>query len=160
MKIAYSFVALRYVHDIMTGEFINIGVALYAPESRFIGGLCNTRYGRLSKMFGDIDGDYFRSLMRHIKSRFNEIGTKLRDELPLYGYPADILEIAKSILPIDDSSLQWSEVGGGQTEDPAKTLEYLFERMVERYGMMKMFGGCLKKDLKTITFWLTFNLSA
>ena len=135
MKTAYSFVVLRYVHDVMTGEFVNIGVALYAPGVKYLGGLCNTRYGRLTNLFGkgEIDGEFFRGLMRYIEARFDELGDKLRNELPLHGQPFDIMEIAKSILPPDDSSLQWSEPGGGQTEDPCKTLEDLFVRMVERY---------------------------
>ena len=33
MKTAYSFVVLRYVHDVMIGEFVNIGVTLYAPDA-------------------------------------------------------------------------------------------------------------------------------
>jgi hypothetical protein len=33
MKTTYSFTILRYVHDIATGEFVNMGVALYAPEA-------------------------------------------------------------------------------------------------------------------------------
>ncbi len=135
MKTAYSFVVLRYVHDVMTGEFVNIGVALYAPEAKYLGGICNTRYGRLTSMFGkgEFDGDYFRGLMRYIEGRFDEIGDKLRNELPLHGVPSDIMEIARTILPPDDSSLQWSEPGGGQTEDPRRTLEDLFVRMVEHY---------------------------
>ncbi|MDD5676571.1 MAG: DUF3037 domain-containing protein [Kiritimatiellae bacterium] len=133
MKTAYSFVILRYMHDVVTGEFVNIGVALYAPGAKFLGGLCNTRYGRVGKMFGEIDGDYFRGLMRYIEARFEELGDKLCNELPLNGMPSDILQIAKGILPQDDSSLQWSEAGGGQTENPAKTLEDLFVMMVERY---------------------------
>jgi len=133
MKTAYSFVVLRYVHDVAIGEFINVGVVLYAPKANYIGGLCNTRYGRVSKMFGDIDGDYFKGLMRYIETRFEELGNRLRNELPLVEIPGDILQIAKNILPSDDSSLQWSEAGGGQTENPAKTLEDLFERIVARY---------------------------
>ncbi|HAS83049.1 MAG TPA: hypothetical protein DCS43_10355 [Verrucomicrobia bacterium] len=135
MKTAYSFVVLRYVHDVLTGEFVNIGVALYAPGAKYLGGLCNTRYGRLTSLFGkgEVDGDYFRGLMRYIEGRFDELGDKLRNELPLNGVPSDVAEIAKTILPPDDSSLQWSEAGGGQTEDPRKTLEDLFARIVARY---------------------------
>jgi hypothetical protein len=133
MKTAYSFVVLRYVHDIMTGEFINIGVALYAPAAKYLGGFCNSRFGRLSKMFGDIDGEYFRGLMRYIEAQFEKLGDEMRNGLPLFKQPADIMEIAKRILPPDDSSLQWSEPGGGQTENPARTLEELYMRMVERY---------------------------
>lgn len=36
MRTPYSFSILRYVHDPVTQEFINIGVAVYARESGFI----------------------------------------------------------------------------------------------------------------------------
>lgn len=133
MKTAYSFVILRYMHDIMTGEFVNVGIALYAPEVRYIGGRCNTRYGRVSGMFHEVDGDSFRSLIRYIEGRLEKLGNQYRTELPFSKAPADILEIVRGILPPDDSSLQWSEAGGGLTEDPAKTLEDIFKRFVMRY---------------------------
>lgn len=133
MKTSYSFVTLRYIHDVMSGEFINVGVALYAPDTKYLNGLFNTRYGRISRMFGELDGDYFRGLMRYIEARFDELGSKLRTELPLFQPPSDISQIAKGILPPDDSSLQWSEAGGGLTENPEKTLEEIYVRIVERY---------------------------
>jgi hypothetical protein len=43
------------------------------------------------------------------------------------------MEIAQRILPVDDSSLQWSPAGGGLTQDPQKTLEDLYNRLVVRY---------------------------
>ena len=133
MTTPYSFIVLRYVHDVMSGEFVNVGVALYAPGAKYIGALCNPRYTRLSRMFLDVDGDYFRGLVRYIETRFEELGDRLKSELPLNALPADITEIARSILPPDDSSLQWSEAGGGQTENAGQTLEDLFVRLVERY---------------------------
>ncbi len=36
MKTPYSFVTLHYVHDVVTGEFANVGVVLYAPEQRLL----------------------------------------------------------------------------------------------------------------------------
>jgi len=41
--------------------------------------------------------------------------------------------LAHAILPPDDSSLQWSQVGGGITENPSLTLEQIYKRFVERY---------------------------
>ncbi len=133
MKTTYTFTVLRYVHDITTGEFANVGVALYAPEARYLSAVCTPRYGRLSRIFLDINGDHFRSLTRFIQARFEEQAEKLRDELPLEGRPRSVMDIAHAILPPDDSSLQWSEPGGGISEDPAKTLETLYLRMVQRY---------------------------
>lgn len=134
MKTAYTFTVLRYVHDITTGEFVNVGVALYAPNVKYLGAICTPRYGRLSKVFLDIDGDHFRSLMRFIQARFEEQSDKLRQSvLSFVDTPQRVMEIARSILPPDDSSLQWSEAGGGITDDPSTALEGLYDRMVQRY---------------------------
>ena len=53
-------------------------------------------------------------------------------ELPLTSAKS-VLDLAQQILPRDDSSLQWSPMGGGVTEDPSQTLNSLYERMVIRY---------------------------
>jgi hypothetical protein len=37
MKATYSFVVLQYAHDVVSGEFVNVGVAVYAPEAKYIG---------------------------------------------------------------------------------------------------------------------------
>jgi hypothetical protein len=133
MKTTYTFTILRYVHDIATGEFVNMGVALYAPEAKYVSAICCPRYGRLSKMFLDVNGDQLRSLMRFLQARFEEYALKLNGELALQGQPKSIMEIAASILPPDDSSLQWSEPGGGITENPSVALEQLYVRLVEKY---------------------------
>jgi hypothetical protein len=133
MKTTFTYTVLRYVHDIATGEFVNMGVALYAPEAKYVSAICNPRYRRLSKMFLEVNGENLRSLVRYIQSRFEEFALKLNRELPLDGRPKTIMEIATGILPPDDSSLQWSEPNGGITEDPAATLDQLYVRLVEKY---------------------------
>lgn len=133
MRTNYTFTVLRYVHDISTGEFANVGVALYAPEVKYLGAICTPHYGRISRIFLDIDAEHFRSLMRFIQARFEEHAEKLDGVLPFIETPRNVFEIARGILPVDDSSLQWSEPGGGLTEDPSATLEFLYDRMVQRY---------------------------
>lgn len=133
MKTAYTYTVLRYIHDTTTGEFVNVGVALYAGEQRYVSALCRNTYGRLGKVFPGIDGDSFKNLMRYIQSRFDEFGERLRSELPLTALPKGVMEVALTVLPADDSSLQWSPMGSGLTEDPSATLEVLFQRMVARY---------------------------
>ncbi len=128
----YTYTVLRYVHDTTTGEFVNVGVALYSPDARYANALCRGTYGRLSKVFPGVNGEHFKSLMRHIEARFEEVGAQFAGHLP-FDAPNSVEEIARRILPADDSSLQWSAVGSGRTADPASTLESLFERMVMRY---------------------------
>ena len=133
MKTTYTFTILRYVHDTSTGEFANVGVALYAPDVKYLSAICTPHYGRVSKFFLDIDAEHFRSVMRFIQARFEEQAQKLDGVLPFVQPPKSVMEIARAILPPDDSSLQWSEPGGGVTENPVGTLELLYDRMVQRY---------------------------
>ena len=133
MKIPYTYSALRYVHDITTGEFVNVGVVLYSREARYASAICRSTFGRLSKTFPGMDGDAFKSQMRFVQSRIEEIGDELKKELPLNGHPASVVEVAHAVLPPDDSSLQWSPPGSGLAENLSQTLETLFERMVTRY---------------------------
>lgn len=133
MKTAYTYTLLRYVHDAASGEFANVGVVLLAPEGRFAGALCRDTIGRLRQMFPDMDRDGFKSLLRYIGSQIDKVGERLRTELPLEAIPADAGALARSVLPHDDSALQWSPVGGGLCADPAAKLEELFARYVTRY---------------------------
>lgn len=152
----YTYSVLRYVHDVTSGEFMNVGVVLYAPKARFLGALCRPTYGRLSKVFPGMNAEHFKSLMRHIQGRFEERGERVANELELTP-SSGVMEIAQSILPKDDSSLQWSPAGSGRAENPANTLEKLFERMVMRYEERPTSGGRsdddvwrhFKRDLET-----------
>jgi hypothetical protein len=130
MKTTYNSITLRYVHDVVTGEFANIGVVLYAPEQRFLDARFTSSYERLNAVFLNIDHLHFRALMRYMTNRFEELGAEVRDGLMP---PASLSELVKQVLPPDDSSLQWSQPGGGFTDDPAKNLAELYNRFVERY---------------------------
>lgn len=112
MKIPYTFSVLRYVHDVVGGEFANV-VALYAPGARFLGAVCATTYGRLSRFFGGIDGPHVRRLLSHVQRGFEELADRLESELPLVPDPPDISGWIAQVLPPDDSSLQFGPPGGG-----------------------------------------------
>ena len=55
----YSYTVLRYVHDTMTGEFVNVGVALHAPEAGYLSAICRTTYRRVSAAFPGLKGEHF-----------------------------------------------------------------------------------------------------
>lgn len=133
MKNHYTYSVLRYVHDTTTGEFVNVGVVLYSRDGRYASALCRSTFGRLAKTFPGIDGDAFKSLMRFVQSRIEELGDGLKQELPLHGHPASVMEVAHAVLPPDDSSLQWSPPGSGLADNLSQTLEALYDRLVTRY---------------------------
>ena len=117
---SYTYAVLRYVHDVTGGEFVNVGVVLYAPQAHYLGALCRTTYGRLSKVFPGVNAEHFKALMRHIQNSFEERGERLSSELQ-FTSPSGVIEIAQAVLPKDDSSLQWSPSGSGRTEDRKST---------------------------------------
>ncbi len=133
MKTPYTFSTLRYVHDVVSGEFVNVGVALYAPDTRFLGISCVTTYSRLSAFFGVINGDHFKKMMRHITSGIEEFGEQVRTEFA-FQKSLNIRGWTDKVLPADDSSLQFSPPKGGLTDDPQATLEKLYERYVGHYA--------------------------
>lgn len=130
MKTAYTYTTLRYVHDVASGESLNVGVALHAPSANFVGARIQENFGRLKKAFPALDGDAHRRLMCFLQSRFDTMQGRLDGELAFGPDYKDISSIVTEVLPHDDSSLRWSEMGGGLTSDPAKELEHLYLRMV------------------------------
>ena len=132
IKQAYSYTVLRYVHDVTTGEFINVGVALYAPGARYANATCRTTTKRLRSIFPSLGSDVFRSLIRTVQTRFDELHGEIVSQLELRQYTS-VMEIAQSVIPMDDSSLQWAPMGSGLTSDPATTLAQLYERFVTRH---------------------------
>jgi len=131
-SIKYSYTVLRYVHDTMTGEFVNVGVALHAPEAGYLSALCRTTYRRVSLTFPGLKGEHFRAVMRHVQARFEHLGERQSTDSGAPGGQS-LLDIAKGVLPADDSSFQWGPVGVGLAADPSQKLEALFNRMVMRY---------------------------
>lgn len=134
MKAQYTFTVLRYVHDIVSEEFANVGVALFVPELKYLGTATTTTYGRLSKFFGEVEGEQIKKLLRHVQTGVEVLAEEVRAQLPFENYK-DVTTCVARVLPIDDSSLQFSPAGGGLTDDPQATLEELYVRYVERYAV-------------------------
>lgn len=130
-KHPYTYAVLRYVHDTSTGEFANVGVVLSSPGARYADAILRPTYGRLSRMFAHFDGDHFRRVIRHLQSRFEEISSRVRDEMDLGQKPATALELAHSVIAADDSSFQWSPMGSGLAADLPAALDAIYQRMVE-----------------------------
>lgn len=132
MKMTYTFVIVRYVHDRVTAEFVNVGTVLYAPSIAFLGAKCLTSTSRLRRMFGRVDSEHLRDFLGHIERRINRQGQAM--EGSLFNDPTrTAITFAEQILPPDDSALHFSSVAGGVTDNPQRELDEIFERYVNRY---------------------------
>jgi hypothetical protein len=133
MKEKFYFSLLRYVYDPLTQEFVNIGVVLYSPSFSFLRASFTDRYGRISKMFGRIDGSSFRATTRFIERQISQVSTRMERGV-LFDDPKESLQsILNEVMPPDDSSIRFVPGGVGITEDPSESLVELFERYVTRY---------------------------
>ena len=130
-KVPFSYVVLRYMHDVLTREFVNVAVLVYAPEAAFLGFEKLSDFERVRAMFPGAEADLLRRLLGFLSSRVDELGSKTAESLVRDTLSAS--DIAKEVLPIDDSALQWSAAGGGITVEPEHTLRDLFERLVVRH---------------------------
>jgi Protein of unknown function (DUF3037) len=125
-------VVLRYMHDPFTREFVNVGVLMSAPEARFIAFERLANLDRVKGMFPGADSEALRYSLNFLAARTAELCAKPSEPAGNDLVSADA--IAKSILPQDDSALQWSPSGGGVTDDPRKTLDEVYDLLVGRYA--------------------------
>lgn len=131
-KRSYTYSVLRYVHDIMTGEFINVGVVMHVPSLHLLKSETRSTIGRLKGAFPDLDRAAFHSAMSSVKRSSKTLAKDLASGTFKFE-ASDALSFARKIIGPDDSSLQWSPVSGGITDDVEKTFARIYDRMVVKY---------------------------
>ncbi len=126
MKWPYSFGVFRYVHDAVTQEFVNIGVAVCSPEAGYFRARCTGDSARIARTFEAIDAGAFRELVRHIEEQLNASNATAAQVVLESGVAA--------MLPRDDGAIQFASGGVGLSADLAQALQQLFAPYVERYA--------------------------
>jgi hypothetical protein len=130
MRIPYSFSILRYIHDPITEEFLNIGVLVFSKEAVYLNARCTTNYERISKMFAKIDGERFRQLTRYVESEIRKLANEFADTPSRFSLEAVIARV----LPPDDSAFRFSTPGIGLSHDLDATTMDMFDRFVQKYN--------------------------
>lgn len=131
-KEPYSYVVLRYIHDVLTGEFVNVGLVMVVPGRPLILSKSRKTFGRIKSVFPDLDSEAYKGAIDAIERGMRSVQRSLKDE-GLFKDGKTAGDYARIALPLDDSSLQWSPVGAGLTADPQKTFDQLYQRFVSRY---------------------------
>lgn len=131
-KKPYSYVVLRYVHDILTGEFVNVGLVVVVPGQPLILTKARKTFGRIKNIFPDLDSEAYKRAIEAIERGMKSVERSLKSE-GLFKGEKTAGDYARIALPLDDSSLQWSPVGAGLTSDPQKTFDQLYHRFITRY---------------------------
>lgn len=131
MKHRYTYIILRYMHDIVAGEQLNVGVVVYSPKAKYLAALCRPTYLRLSQAFPGIKGESFKSTSRFIQTEIERFAERMWSGEA--NNAVSLSDIVTKVLPRDESAFQWSEEAFGVAADLSKTLDELYERLVTRY---------------------------
>lgn len=131
----YSYSVLRYVHDVVTGEFVNVGIVFLTasmgdarPIVRFE---FKDRIQRLRSLFPDVDRSAFASAIAAVRRAARAVAKDIEsDSLFLEG---NARTVATRMLPHDGSSLQWSAVGTGLAKDVDQEFRRIANRMLSHY---------------------------
>ena len=111
------FYVVRYVPDIVRGEFINVGVLLYSPEQKYLGCLFPPDCRRVKRFHPQADLEMVRSLQEGFEEQIRDNAENLE------GY---LESLAKSL----SNLIQISEPESLLVEEPALEIRKLFDRYV------------------------------
>lgn len=129
----FQFAVLRYIHDPITEEFLNIGIVVYSRENRYLRGKISKQHLRVSQTFGGIHRTHYNRMTSAIVRLTAQLRRRLSKPDLFDDYPDRIEELLGEILPADPSSLMFGGYGGGLADDLDAELERLYERLVARY---------------------------
>ncbi len=73
----FQYQVLRYVHDCVTGEFVNAGLVLLAPQGRELRAQVLHKAQRVSRFFHGINGRRLLATLRDIERQCREYGQQV-----------------------------------------------------------------------------------
>lgn len=129
--VTYTYCVIRYVHDPVTAERLNVGTILWSPETPFMGVNFEYRFERLSSAFVNFDGDHYKRALRQFEAALRGLQGNLDGGLfQSWEPPDDVAQLVRMIWPDEGLSFQLGPVLAGVTDDPKSALEEIFDTMV------------------------------
>ena len=129
----YHFVILRYVNNIVSGEFVNIGLLMWLPEERQMSYYINSNCGRLSHFFYPFDVTGYRQMVHRLLIRFNRGQADVNQLHFFKKTPESLSELQSRIIKEDSSCFQWSPIKSGMVESPEIRFKQLVYELIVRH---------------------------
>jgi Protein of unknown function (DUF3037) len=122
----FAYLILRVVPSVERGECLNVGVALFCRQREFLGVRVEVDHGRLAALAPSVDLD---EVAEHLAAL-----VRVAEGAPDAGPIAALSQSERFgwLAAPSSTIVQPSEVHTGLCEDPARTLDGLFERLVAR----------------------------
>ena len=125
----YSYQLIRYQPDVVSGEFLNVGITLLDSDQTFLKAKTIDKIGRVKHLFPKVNSRAFVYKLKNIANNINSISDKWNQGLNIKE-ETSIQKITGSILPKDDSSLYFSDVINGIDLTPQIAFQDLFQRFI------------------------------
>lgn len=127
----FQYQIVRYMHDRVTAEFVNVGIIIYQPDTKFLQGKFITKFSRITQFFSEINGQYLLSTLRQFEKELKTTSNQLNE---LFTNHSSLTEITNSILTKDDSTLFCSDLIFGIDIDMQSAMDDLFDRLINQYN--------------------------
>ena len=128
----YQYQIVRYTHDILTGEFVNVGVVIFEPKTGYLKSKFINKFGRITQFYAEVNGHGILSALKAFESEIKRIANQLHE---LFRNDFEYIhQITNEILPKDDSALQCTKMAYGLDTNLENAIEDLFERFVDKYN--------------------------
>jgi hypothetical protein len=136
--IAYQYTLIKYVHNDASGECVNVGLSLLAPEHRKLKVKFNPRYGRISRFFRNaFDSGYYRNMIRALTEQFDRLSERLRmpadDPAHSGKVPDQLAPLMEAVLPEDSTAFRWGPICGGVSADVDDRFDALIAEFITRH---------------------------
>ncbi len=128
--IKYQYQIVRYIHDLVTSEFINVGIVVYNSDVKFLKSKFISKYSRVTQFFPEANGHYLISSLKQFDKNINKIS---KEQNELFFDFNSLEEITSSFLPKDDSALICSEVFTALDVNLDSAIDYLYNNLIDKY---------------------------
>ncbi len=142
---------LKYRPDILTGEFVNIGIVLFCKEENTLKTRFDTQTNRAAHFFNYNNTREIKNYLRTLQNKFEDFANDFTKRI--FEKYNSISAITESILVKDDSSYQFSQCYKELTLDIDATFEQLYYRYILKHTDIQEHHSLINDD-KT---WQTYK---
>ena len=134
-KTPFQFKILRYIHDSFSGEFLNVGLALYSQTTPYFRVRLLHKYARITNTFPSADGEHYRQYISALQGKFDDLAEDVHSrQLSFEPWLPELMdELLSKVLQPDDSAIQFGPQLGGMAKDLDATFNDLYYRLIEAY---------------------------
>lgn len=128
-ELVCNYALIRFLPYRETGEFVNVGVVLYAPETNYFGfKLTERRNSRVRKFFPELDPSIYRAAIGSLRRELERNQDQFHG---LFGAVSEGLTAFRAMLRLRESLLHFAEPGM-KLGMPSDVLDKLFCEYVQR----------------------------